>query len=204
MSSTSVYGDHNGAWVDEESPSINVGEKGKARLAAEAQWEQLARQSQKAIAVMRLSAIYGPGRSALTTLRRNPNTIRDIGDYAHKEVSRMHIDDIVAGVMHVIARSNQAISQMADISTPTRFNFADDMPATAGQVYSFAEELLRAAQDEIFLNQRTDTERRVTPRYTDRKNKRVSNSKLKQVLLPQLKYPTYKEGLEAVAKHILQ
>lgn len=210
MSSTSVYGDHDGAWVTEETVPNNVGERGAARLIAEDQWIQVARESRKQLAVMRLSAIYGPNRSSIRSLRRYPNVVHDYGVYADKYVSRIHRDDLVAAIVKAIMLTDEKDSSIADISVPTFYNLADDMPASAAQVYEFAEQLLRAAQDKIFLEKEAEIKkapgpnRKVSRRGTDGGNKKVSNAKMKQILLPTLSYPTYKHGLSALAEDMFK
>lgn len=201
LSSTSVYGDHNGAWVDESSPSIQVSEKGRRRLAAEHQWHRLAHSCGAALNVLRLSGIYGTDRSALDTLRKNPYVLDDTSDTLDMIVSRVHVDDIVAALVAAAVQHNE--KQLGDEKGSSIINIADDLPASRRDVFKCAEDLLRnAGRLERPVGRNTEG-RLQSGRNKDRRSKRVSNAKMKRLLLPSLSLPTYREGLQAIARDIL-
>lgn len=203
MSSTSVYGDHAGRWVCEDSPSLGPGKKGRTRLAVEAEWAQLARQAQSALTIFRLAGIYGEGRSAIDTLRRNPHVLAQTRPTADMIVSRIHVDDLVAALVAAIALADKPHVRWGHQLDPVIFNLADDRPASRQEVFSYAEDLLRQAGEQVVLNQLDDRQQISSVRNRDRASKKVSNAKMKQLLIPKLSYPTYKDGLREIAKTVL-
>lgn len=201
ISSTSVYGDHKGAWVDESSPSIRVSEKARRRLAAEHEWRRLADSCGIALSVLRLAGIYGAGRSALDTLRRNPRVLDETSDTLDMIVSRVHVHDIVAAL---VAAAVQHTEKQRDKGKEcTIINIADDLPASRREVFTRAEELLRNAGRLERPVGRNTGGRLQSSRNRDRGNKRVSNARMKRLLLPSLSFPTYREGLQAISRDVL-
>lgn len=179
LSTTGIYGDHDGGWVHEDMPVNPSLDRSRRRAAAEAGW--LARKAQ----VFRLAGIYGPGRSALDNAR----------DGSAKRIvkpgqvfSRIHVDDIAATVLASMARPD-----------PGRiYNVCDDDPAPPQEVVTHAYTLLgRTPPPEIAWE---DAKSILSPMalsfYAD--NKRVSNERIKSELGVRLKYPSYREGLAAI------
>lgn len=202
ISSTSVYGDHGGRPVNENTLPSNPSRKGQLRLAAEDEWRAFANSTASSLCIFRLSGIYGPGRSALHTFHRNPSVLSDTRDTLDMIVSRVHLDDIVAALVAAVAADRKTM-QKADhlLAQDMTVNISDDLPATRRDVFNYASKLLsrnaRAALDD------DNVERRVSGRNLYRASKRVSNHKMKQILLPQLRYPTYKEGFAALIREVL-
>ena len=182
LSSTSVYGDHQGNWVDESSPPINLGEQGKLRLFAENQWVSFAKQLQLPLTIFRLAGIYGPQRNVLDRLKagKEESIIKD-GHF----FSRIHVDDIALVVIAAIKNSKSDI---------TIYNVADDKPTPSDVVDEYATLLLQHTP----LRKVAYEGARLSPMLKEfySHNKRVSNMKLKNELHIELAYPTYKEGLE--------
>jgi nucleoside-diphosphate-sugar epimerase len=173
LSSTGVYGDTDGAWVDESAP-IGAGRR-SARAEADAAW--LARGAR----VFRLPGIYGPGRSAFDRLRTG--AARRI-DLPGQVFSRVHVDDIAAGVI-------------AALDAPAgAYNLADDLPCSQNLVVEEACRLLGAPMPPL----QTLDEAGLSPaaRGFYAENRRVANGKAKRLLGWRPRFPTYREGLRAL------
>jgi nucleoside-diphosphate-sugar epimerase len=170
LSSTGVYGDTSGAWVDESAPL-----KGRraARNAADLAWQAL----RGVVRVFRLPGIYGPGRSALDRVREGKAHRVDLPDQIF---SRIHVDDIVGAVM-------------ASIDSPARgvFNIADDLPASQNDVVEAAASMLGLpAPSFVGLDSLSPMARAF---YAE--NRRVANGRAKRLLGWSLRFPDYRSGL---------
>ncbi len=184
LSTTGVYGDRAGEWVDERGALHPVGTRGKARVAAEEGWLGLGRVGQK-VHVFRLAGIYGPGRSALDTVRGgNAKRVVKPGQV----FSRIHVEDI-ASVLE------------ASIAAPEAgavYNVCDDDPAPPQDVIAYAAALLGVeAPPEVpyALAEKSMSE---MARSFYAENKRVMNRKIKDTLGVKLAYPDYRAGLKAL------
>lgn len=183
LSSNGVYGDHDGAWVNETSQTRPGTPRGKRRLAAEDEWRTLARDHRLPLIIFRLPGIYGPGRSALDSVR-NGRARRIIKP--GQVFNRMHVDDIAAA----LAKS------LHDPAAGELFNLADDEPSPPQDVISFACHLLgEAPPPEICLANAALSE---MGRSFYAENKRVSNAHMKSALKLDLSFPNYREGLRAI------
>ncbi|MCE2992336.1 MAG: SDR family oxidoreductase [Candidatus Jidaibacter sp.] len=182
LSSTGVYGDHKGEWVNEES-MVSVGAQvARARLLAESQWLGLEGVPSH---ILRLSGIYGPGRSQLESAISGRLKIIDKPDVIF---SRIHVDDIVKALT----------ASMVSPNAGSIYNLADDYPCNSREVSEFACKLLGITPPApILLEEAALTEMGLSF-YSQ--SKRVSNSKIKRELLLNWTYPTYKEGMLAIAK----
>lgn len=172
LSSTGVYGDTGGAWVDESAPT-GGGRRG-ARARADAAWLCLRPDAR----VLRLPGIYGPGRSAIDRVREgSARRIRMEGQV----FSRIHVDDIAGGVIAALD------------GPPGAYNLADDLPCPQNRVIEAACDLLGAPRPPL----QTPDEAGLSPQarafYTE--NRRVANGKAKRLLGWRPRYPTYAEGL---------
>jgi len=176
LSTTGVYGDRDGGWVDEDSPLRPTGPRGQARVAAEAAWRALG----PPLHLFRLAGIYGPGRNALETVRRGQaRRVVKPGQV----FSRIHVDDIAA----VLRASMNAPSPGAV------YNVCDDEAAPPQDVTAFACGLLDTAPPPLI--DFADAELSAMARSFYRDNKRVSNRRIKDELGVTLRWPTYREGL---------
>ena len=181
LSSTGVYGDHQGLWVDESSQSIALGSQGQLRLAAENEWRSFAKSYQKPLTIFRLAGIYGPERNVLARLRAGKNdTIVKNGQF----FSRIYVEDIVLAIVAAMQNLKVGI---------TIYNVADDEPAPSHVVDEYAATLLQLPPLKRLAYEMATLSRMAQEFYSH--NKRVSNAKLKRELTIQLTYPTYKEGL---------
>ena len=185
LSTVGVYGDHQGGWVDETTPPVPITARSGERLAAEREWTALAAHTGKALAILRLSGIYGPGRNALRQLETS--TARRIVKPG-QVFNRIHVADIANAIQAAFAKQADGI-----------FNVTDDLPTPPGEPITFAAELLGVRPPpEIPFDEAART---MTPMALSfyGESKRVRNDKMKGVLgLRPLRYPTYREGLRAL------
>lgn len=183
LSTVGVYGDHDGAWVDETSICRPVSRRSTQRLVAEEAWERFAEDTGIPVAIVRLAGIYGPGRGPFEKIRRG--TARRIIKPG-QIFNRIHVDDIAAIVEAAFKARADGI-----------FNGSDDAPAPPEDVLAYAAELLGLpAPPEIPFE-----EAELTPmaRSFYGESKRVRNDKIKRELGVQLAFPTYRDGLTAIA-----
>jgi nucleoside-diphosphate-sugar epimerase len=178
LSTTGVYGDYGGEWVDETSPCIPASARSVRRLAVEGEWQQLATQRGVPLAVLRLSGIYGPGRNALASISAGEaRRIAAPGQW----FNRIHVADI-AGSAAFLARA----------ATGGVFNISDDEPAPPQDVMLHAAALMGVAPPaEIPLDSPL-----VSPalRTFYSSNRRVSNQRIRS-LGYRFRYPDYRTGL---------
>ena len=183
LSTTVVYGDWQGALVNEDSPARSTSSRGLSRLTAEAAWTDFG----WPLHVFRLAGIYGPGRNALETVRAGRGRIIDKPDQVF---SRIHVEDIATAVFASMIQPT-ARPPKAEV-----FNVCDDFSCSPGDVIAYACKLLGqpvpkpVSMDEAGLSEMGRSF------YAD--NKRVSNQKLKDVLGWGPAFPTYREGLDAI------
>ncbi|WP_188576630.1 SDR family NAD(P)-dependent oxidoreductase [Tistrella bauzanensis] len=180
LSTTGVYGDHGGGWVDESTPTVDAGGRGGRRVAAERAWVALAPAAPAHL--FRLAGIYGPGRSALDTVRAGR---------AHRVVkpgqvfSRIHVDDIAA----VLAASIAA-------PAPGRaYNVCDNEAAPPQDVILHACQLLGVTPPPEVPFEQAALSPMARSFYAD--NKRVRNTRIREELGVRLRYPDYRAGLAA-------
>ena len=180
LSSTSVYGDLQGRWAFEASPLKGRSVQAVRRTAAERDWFDLGRGMGLTIAVFRLGAIYGPGRSALDRVPKESMV------KPGQVFSRAHVDDIVALLAASIARPRPGAV----------YNVADDEPSPAHAVNALAATLMGKGQPALIpFDERalSDEGRRFWQEC-----RRVSNARAKAELGWRPRYPSYREGLSAI------
>ncbi len=184
FSTVGVYGDANGGWVDETTEPRPGTERGQRRLKAENGWSNLGRRSGKALVIYRLPGIYGPGRSAIDQLRAG--TARRIFKPGQL-TNRAHVEDIATAV-------EASIDLASDIHI---FNVTDDLPAPPQDVIAYGAELLGVPCPPA--TDPADAALSPAARSFYVENKKVSNARMKSELGVKLAYPTYIEGLKAIA-----
>ncbi len=161
-----------------------ISERSRERLEAEQAWTALGSRAGKAVAVLRLSGIYGPGQSALVQIARG--SAKRI-DKPGQVFNRIHVADITQAIDAAFARRTYGI-----------FNVTDDEPTPQGVPIAFAAELLgREPPNEIPF---AEAAKAMSPMALSfyAESKRVRNAKLKRELGVSLRYPTYREGLRAL------
>ena len=184
LSTIGVYGNYDGAWVDENAECRPSDERDRQRLAAERGWQGLSTRSGIPVAILRLAGIYGPGRNALKNLQLG--TAKRIAKPG-QVFNRIHVADIA-----------QAIDAAFDRHAGGIFNITDDEPSPPGDPIVYAAKLLglEPPPEIPFDHARSSMSEMAASFYLD--VKRVSNAKLKTVLGVQPRYPTYREGLSAL------
>ena len=180
LSATSVYGDTGGGWVDETAVCAPTTDRGRGRVAAEAEW--LARSGEQGLPVhiFRLAGIYGPGRSALDQIRTGRARRIDRPDHLF---SRIHVDDIVGVLQASMARPNPG----------ALYNVCDDEPAASADVVTYAAELLGADPPPLVPFEEASLSPMARSFYAD--NRLISNRRIKTELGVTLKYPDFRTGL---------
>ena len=183
LSTTGVYGDTGGAWVDESAVPAPSGARGRRRLAAERGWLALGAERGLAVHVFRLAGIYGPGRNALSAVRRGAaKRIEKPGQV----FSRIHVADIAQALAASIARPRAGAV----------YNVCDDEPAPAADVVAHACALLGARPPPLTPLEDADLSPMARSFYAD--NRRVSNDLIKRELGVTLRFPDYRAGLAAL------
>ena len=176
LSTTGVYGDYQGAWVDETTPCHPTSPRGQWRLAAEQAWQALPLPAN----IFRLAGIYGPGRNVIEELQRG--TARRIDKPGHV-FNRIHVEDIAQALLASMARP-----QPGEI-----YNLVDDEPASSREVVEYAAKLLGIEPpplEDYAIANLSDMARSF---YAE--CKRIKIDKLKQSLAWELMFPSYREGL---------
>ncbi|WP_133128707.1 SDR family oxidoreductase [Legionella nagasakiensis] len=183
LSSTGVYGDHQGRWVDEKTKCIPHTPTGITRLEVEKAWFSYAKINRLPLHIFRLSGIYGKGRNALERI------------YLGKKYSifkegqifcRIHVEDI-ASVL---------IASISSINPLSIYNLSDDEPEASHIVDGFAASLLKRKPPLLVSVQEAQLSSMEQEFYTN--NRRVSNLKIKRELNISLQYPSFREGLTQI------
>lgn len=176
LSSTSVYGDQQSAWVREDSNVDYNNPLGKNRLKAEEQWLK----SGLPVNILRLSAIYGKNRSVFESIKAN-QAIRIYKENHY--FSRIYIKDLIEIIMMMMDKH-----YLGEI-----YNIADNFPAPNHEVISYACDLLRKEVPELVNYNQANLSERMKLYYSS--SKKIDNAKLKKHYNYEFKFPSYKEGL---------
>ena len=179
LSSTSVYGDHNGAWVNEESETKPKTKMGIDRLQIENKWIEFSKKKKLPIHIFRLAGIYSEKNNAVSRLQNKQSFLVVKENHFF---SRIHVKDI----------SEILYLSLTNIKENQIFNLADNKPASSVEVTSYASKLLGCELPTKFNFE--DLEDGVLKDFY-RDSKKVSNEKVKKELNYEFIYPSYKEGL---------
>ena len=190
LSSTVVYGDRDGGWVDEDTPPAPSGPRGERRLAAERAWAALAATMDQppALDLFRLAGIYGPGRSAFDDLRAG--TARRVLKPGHA-FGRIHRADIARAVLAAIDRPPTG-------AAPRVLNLADDTPAESAVVIEEAARLLGMPPPPAVPFAVAEAAMSPMARSFWAENRRIASRKTQAALGIGWRYPSYREGLAAI------
>ena len=184
LSTVGVYGNHDGAWIAEDAPLNATQARGRWRITAENAWLAHGEATGRPVQVFRLAGIYGPGRNAVDKLRAGQaRRIVKPGQV----FNRIHVEDIATVLEASIARPRAGAV----------YNVCDDEPAPPQDLVTYGAKLLGVAPPpEVPFD-----EAELTPmaRSFYGENKRISNARLKDELGVRLAYPTYRDGLKALA-----
>jgi len=197
LSTTGVYGNSNGEWVDETTHPNPSSERTRRRVAAEWAWQRLTRSEDEAalsdpdetdrdlnISIFRLAGIYGPGRSMFDDLRQGEG--RHVYKPGHL-FGRIHRDDIAAGLLAAMTQESNGI-----------FNFSDDEPAASADVLCEAARLLGVEPPPAVPFAEAEPTMSPMARSFWADNRKVSGEITKRKLGLAWRYPTYREGLRAI------
>jgi len=182
LSTVGVYGDFEGQWISEATDPKPVSKRGKWRVQAEKVWMKQAQSAGVEFATFRLAGIYGPGRSTFEKLRKG--TSRRIVKKG-QVFNRIHVADIAQIVNAAAKRKAQGV-----------FNGADDEPAAPNTVIEHAAKMISISLPPEEPFETADMTPMARSFYGD--NKRCGNARLKKDLGIQLRFPTYREGLESI------
>jgi nucleoside-diphosphate-sugar epimerase len=184
LSTTGVYGDRGGAWVDEDTQPSPTAERSQRRLAAELAWRDCA--AGRPLDLFRVAGIYGPGRSALDEVRsgRARRVIRPGHAFG-----RIHRDDIAGGVLAAIARPPAGTRVL---------NFSDDTPAESALVIEEAARLLGVPPPPAVPFEEAYASMSDMARSFWADDRRVASAKTQAALGRRWLYPSYREGLRAI------
>ena len=182
LSATSVYGNHNGEWVNEKSKTKPTTINGVNRLKAEDQWLEFSKQYNLPFQIFRLSGIYSNQNNILKRLRAGQTKIVKKENHFF---SRIHVEDI----------SNILFKSLKTFKRNEIFNISDDKPASQIDVAIYGSKLLKIVSPEpLKLDSLEDG--MLKDFYKD--SKKVDNKKMKEFFNYKLIYPTYKEGLDHI------
>ncbi|MDH5762722.1 MAG: SDR family oxidoreductase [Nitrospinota bacterium] len=180
LSTTGVYGNRNGEWVDETSELKPEFDHQHRRAQAEADWLNLYLSQRVPVHIFRLGGIYGPGRNLLDRVRKK--VARRI-DRPGLVFNRIHVEDVIQTLMASMERPNPG----------EVYNVVDDLPSDPSEAVRFACELLKAEVPPLISLEDAGLSAMARGFYLT--NKRVRNEKIKQSLGIKFRYPDYKAGL---------
>ncbi len=187
LSATSVYGDHNGEWVDERSETKPLTLNGKNRLKAENDWQIFSKEHNLPLQIFRLSGIYSKQNNILKRLKTGQAKI--IKKEKHF-FSRVHVEDI----------ANILFTSMKKFKTNEIFNISDDQPASQEEVAVYGALLLKMKKP--YSLKMDDLEDGMLKDFY-KESKKVDNKKIKEFLNYQFIYPSYKEGLDNIVNDFI-
>ena len=185
LSTTGVYGNTDGAWVDEMSPLLPSAPRSANRVEVERAWVDFAGAYNLPFHIFRLAGIYGPGRNVLNAALAGqaPRIIK-----AGHQFSRIHVEDIAKILEASMKKPNSGAI----------YNVCDDEPAAAADVASYAYKLLGIPPTPEIVFEEAAASMSDMGKSFWKDNRRVNNDKIKKELGVRLTYPTYRDGLKAI------
>ena len=183
LSATSIYGDHKGEWVNENSKTNPISNNGIARLKAENAWFSLEKNMKIPVQIFRLSGIYSNEKNIL--IRLKSGGVKLINKKNHF-FSRIHVDDI----------SNILFKSLSKFKSGEIYNLSDDKPSTSEEVTLFGAKILNIENIEKIEVDQIKSEM-LKNFYNE--SKKVSNKKMKSYFDYNLKFPSYIEGLNHIS-----
>lgn len=185
LSTTGVYGNRDGSWVDEQAVLRPESERARRRVWAEEKWMTLQRNSNIPVHIFRLVAIYGPGRGPLERVKQGK--ARRV-DKPGQVFCRVHVEDVAQTLEASIVQPKPGAV----------YNISDDYPSSPAEVTEYACRLLGVIPPPMVPLEQADLSEMSRSFYAD--NKRVGNRRIKKELGVRLMYPDYKSGLKSLAK----
>ena len=187
LSATSIYGDHKGEWVNENSKTNPISNNGIARLKAEKAWVSLEKKNKIPVQIFRLSGIYSNEKNIL--IRLKSGEVKLINKKNHY-FSRIHVDDI----------SNILFKSLSKFKSGEIYNLSDDKPSTSEDVTLFGAKMLNIENIEKIEVDQIKSEM-LKNFYNE--SKKVSNEKMKSYFNYNLKFPSYIEGLNYIRSNFI-
>ena len=187
LSATSIYGDHKGEWVNENSKTNPISNNGIARLKAEKAWVSLEKKNKIPVQIFRLSGIYSNEKNIL--IRLKSGEVKLINKKNHY-FSRIHVDDI----------SNILFKSLSKFKSGEIYNLSDDKPSTSEEVTLFGAKILNIENIEKIEVDQIKSEM-LKNFYNE--SKKVSNKKMKSYFDYNLKFPSYIEGLNHIRSNFI-
>ena len=187
LSATSVYGDHKGKWVDENSETKPTTVKGRERLIAENSWASFEKKKKLPIQIFRLSGIYSTERNIL--VRLIAGNVKLI-DKKNHYFSRIHVEDI----------ANLLFKSLSNFKSGEIYNLSDDKPTPSEEVTLYGASILNF-QDLKKIKEHEIESEMLKNFYKE--SKRVNNKKIKSYFNYNLKFPTYIEGLNYIRDKLI-
>ena len=182
LSATSVYGNHNGDWVDENSKTNPTSTNGIDRLSAEKSWLSLAERNKLPFQILRLSGIYSNQNNILARLKTGSAKLID---KKNQFFSRIHVEDI----------ANILFKSLKNFKVKEIYNVSDDKPTSPEELILYGSKLLNIEKPKVVELSTIESEI-LKNFYKD--SKKVNNKKMKEFFDYKLKYPTYVEGLNYI------
>ena len=187
LSATSVYGNHDGCWVDENSKTKPTSQNGIARLKAEKAWLSLKRKYDLPVQILRLSGIYSNKKNILVRLRSG--TVKLVNKKNHY-FSRIHIEDI----------GNILFESLTKFKSGEIYNLSDDKPTSSQEITLYGAKLLDI--ENIEISEVEDLKDKMIKNFY-KDSKKVNNKKMKEFFNYSLKFPTYAEGLNYIRDNFI-
>ena len=187
LSATSVYGDHKGEWVNENSKTNPISNNGVARLKAENSWVSLEKNNKLPVQIFRLSGIYSNEKNILVRLKSDGVKLINKKDHYF---SRIHVDDIV----------NILFKSLLKFKSGEIYNLSDDKPSSSEEVTLFGAKILDIKNIEKI---EVDEIKNEMLKNFYNESKKVSNKKVKNYFKYNLKFPSYIEGLNHIRNNFI-
>jgi len=187
LSATSVYGDHKGEWVNENSKTNPISNKGIVRLKAENLWASLEKNNKLPVQIFRLSGIYSKEKNILVRLKSGDAKLINKKDHYF---SRIHVDDIV----------NILFKSLSKFKSGEIYNLSDDKPSSSKEITLYGAKLLNIENIE---NIEVDEIKSEMLKSFYNESKKVSNKKVKDYFNYSFKFPSYIEGLNYIRDNFI-
>ena len=187
LSATSVYGNHQGEWVNELSKTNPTSSNGVVRLSAERSWLDFANKQNIPLQIFRLSGIYSDRRNILVKLKSGKANIINKKNHFF---SRIHVEDI----------ANVLFKSLINFKSSEIYNISDDKPSSSEEVILYGVKILNIEKPKSIEIKEIESE---MLKNFYKESKKVSNKKMKSFFNYKLKFPTYVEGLNYIRNHLI-
>ncbi len=187
LSATSVYGNHQGEWVNELSKTNPTSSNGVDRLNAERAWLNFANKQNIPLQIFRLSGIYSDRKNILVRLKSGKANIINKKNHFF---SRIHVEDI----------ANVLFKSLSNFKSSEIYNISDDKPSSSEEVILYGVKILNIEKPKSIKEKEIESE---MLKNFYKESKKVSNKKMKSFFNYKLKFPTYVEGLNYIRNHLI-